>query len=113
MSRMKQGDIWYANLNPIEGSEQAGFRPVLILSGNLLNENTPLVICCPLTTKLKYYKGNPILEPNALNGLKKTSEAMIIHIRSMAKSRLKEYVGKVPKDIVDQMKHTLNDILHY
>jgi mRNA interferase MazF len=50
---MRQGEIWNANLNPTEGSEQAGFRPVVIISGNLANTYAPVVLCCPLTTKLK------------------------------------------------------------
>jgi mRNA interferase MazF len=50
---MRQGEIWYANLNPSKGSEQAGFRPVVIVSGNLLNEHLPVVIVMPLTTKIK------------------------------------------------------------
>lgn len=45
---MKQCEIWYANLNPTKGSEQAGLRPVVILSGNLLNQYLPIVIVAPL-----------------------------------------------------------------
>ncbi|MCA1752681.1 MAG: type II toxin-antitoxin system PemK/MazF family toxin [Flavobacteriales bacterium] len=47
---MKKGEIWRATLNPVTGREQAGFRPVLIISGNLLNTHTDIVIACPLTT---------------------------------------------------------------
>ncbi|HKJ42288.1 MAG TPA: type II toxin-antitoxin system PemK/MazF family toxin [Sunxiuqinia sp.] len=54
---MKQCEIWYADLNPTRGSEQQGFRPVVIISGNLLNQYLPIVITCPLTTKIKTYKG--------------------------------------------------------
>lgn len=110
---MKQGEIWNASLNPIEGSEQAGFRPVLILSGNLANEYAPVVVCCLLTTKLKNYKGNPILEPNKQNGLKVKSEVMIIHIRSLSKHRLKKRIGAVPNETIQQLKDTLNDLLNY
>ena len=49
---MLQGEIWYANLNPIKGSEQAGHRPVLIISGNMLN-NTSLISKCVMK-KLEY-----------------------------------------------------------
>jgi mRNA interferase MazF len=66
---MKQGEIWFADLNPVEGSEQAGFRPVLVISGNLLNTYAPVLICCPLTTKIKNYKGNVVLTPSKENGL--------------------------------------------
>jgi mRNA interferase MazF len=110
---MKQGEIWYANLNPTEGSEQAGFRPVLILSGNLANTYAPVLVCCPLTTKLKNYKGNPILVPDLANGLKETSEVMVIQVRSIAKSRLKSYIGLVSAEVIIQMKKTLNDLLNF
>ncbi len=110
---MKQGEIWYASLNPIEGSEQAGYRPVIILSGNLANEYAPMVICCPLTTKLKNYQGNPILEPNEQNGLKEKSEVMMIQVRSISKGRLKEKIGSVPKTTIQKMRQTLDDLLNY
>lgn len=51
---MKQGDLWYANLNSVVESE--GMRPLLIISGNLLNTHLNVVICCPLTTKIKTTK---------------------------------------------------------
>lgn len=110
---MKQGEIWYANLNPTEGSEQAGFRPVLIVSGNLANTYAPVVVCCPLTTQLKHYKGNPILEPNQVNGLNAQSEVMVIHIRSLAKSRLKSLIGKVTIDELQLAKQTIHELLTY
>lgn len=59
-----------ANLNPPGGSGQAGFRPVVVISGNLLNENLPVAIVMPLTSNVKNYKGNPILKPSKVNGLK-------------------------------------------
>jgi len=60
---MKQGEIWLTNLNPIEGSEQAGFRPVVIVSGNALNDHAQVVWCCPLTTQIKNYHGNLQINP--------------------------------------------------
>ena len=81
---MKQGEIWSANLNPSRGSEQARFRPVVIVSGNLLNQHLPVVIVMPLTTKIKKYKGNPILQPTKLNGLKNESEMLVFQIRSVS-----------------------------
>ncbi len=66
---MKQGEIWYADLNPTKGSEQSGFRPLVILSGDLLNVFMNVVITCPLTTKVKNYKGNVVLLPDDKNEL--------------------------------------------
>ena len=82
---MKQCEIWLADLNLVRGSEQKGFRPVIILSGNLLNTIMPVIITCPLTTKIKEYKGNVVLTPDKSNGLSEKSEAVIFQIRSVAK----------------------------
>ncbi|MFD2202369.1 type II toxin-antitoxin system PemK/MazF family toxin [Shivajiella indica] len=107
---MKQGEIWYADLNPVMGSEQAGFRPVVIISGNLLNKYLKVVITVPLTTKVKNYQGNPILKPNVQNRLKATSEMMIFHIRSISKERLVEKIGEISKAELQLALGTLQDI---
>jgi mRNA interferase MazF len=110
---MKQAEIWNVNLNPVKGSEQAGFRPVVILSGNLANEFLRTVIVCPLTTQIKEYKGNPILEPNLKNGLKEKSEVLVFHIRSISKDRFVSKFGEVTPEVMEEMKKTLGDILKY
>lgn len=110
---MKQGEIWNANLDPTKGSEQAGYRPVMILSGNLLNKYLNTVIVIPLTTKIKNYKGNPILEPSLENGLKHSSEALVFHIRSVSKDRLVDKLGDVDPLVLKQSIKTLNEILKY
>lgn len=110
---MRQGEIWRANLNPSKGSEQAGFRPVVIISGNLLNEHLPIVIVVPLTTKVKNYKGNPVLIPSDSNGLKAASEMLVFHIRSVSKDRLVKKIGNISADELAQTVKTLNDILRY
>lgn len=110
---MKQGEIWFANLDPTKGSEQTGFRPVVILSGNLLNKYLQVVITAPLTTKIKNYKGNPILTPNTDNGLTEVSELLIFHIRSVAKDRLVRKIGNISQLELDLAIHTLNDLLKY
>lgn len=110
---MKQGEIWQANLNPSKGSEQAGFRPVVILSGNLLNQHLPVVITAPLTTKIKKYKGNPVLEPSKINGLDKESELLVSHIRSISKDRLVKRLGNITPAELDLAIKTLNDLLKY
>ncbi len=110
---MKQGEIWNADLNPVKGSEQSGFRPVVILSGNLLNEHLSVVIVVPVTSQIKKYKGNPILIPSKLNGLKKESEMLIFHIRSVSKDRLLEKMGSIEPSQLEQALKTLTDILKY
>lgn len=110
---MKQGEIWQANLNPIKGSEQAGIRPVVVISGNLMNEFLNVVIVCPLTTKVKNYKGNVVLEPSSKNGLKKRSEILNFHVRSVAKDRLKKKIGSINEPQLEQTKKGLQDLLHF
>jgi mRNA interferase MazF len=85
---MRRAEIWYADLNPTKGNEQSGLRPVVIISGNLLNQHLSIVLAVPLTTKIKNYKGNPILSPTPSNGLTSESEMLVFHIRSIAKQRL-------------------------
>lgn len=110
---MKQGEIWNVNLNPTKGSEQAGFRPALIISGNLMNEYLNVVIVIPLTTKVKHYKGNVVLERSKANGLKKQSEVLNFHVRSISKDRLAKKIGAVTKAEVEQTKKGLNEILTF
>ena len=110
---MKQGEIWYANLNPTKGSEQAGLRPVVIVSGNLLNQHLNIILAVPLTTKVKHYKGNPVVQPTKANGLKSESEMLVFHIRSISKDRLTKRLGTVEPAELAQFTKTLNDILKY
>ena len=63
-----------------------------------MNKFLQVVIAAPLTSKIKNYQGNPILEPSSLNGLKLESELMFFHIRSISTDRLIEKVGEITKD---------------
>ncbi|NQT77907.1 MAG: type II toxin-antitoxin system PemK/MazF family toxin [Bacteroidetes bacterium] len=110
---MKQCEIWYAELNPVKGSEQKGHRPVVIISGDLLNKYLPIVITCPLTTKIKGYKGNLIIEPNDRNGLSQKSEVMVFHIRSISKDRMIKKIGSISRKELGLLKQGLEDILRY
>ncbi len=110
---MKQGELWYADLNPVIGSEQAGIRPVVIVSGDLANTYLKTVICCPLTTKIKRYKGNVILEPNTSNKLQVLSEILTFHIRSVSKERLVRRIGIISVDELKQIKNGFDDIWRY
>ncbi len=110
---MKQGEIWYADLNPAKGREQAGLRPVVIISGDLLNQHLTTVIVIPLTTKIKKYKGNPVVSPGKTNGFKEESEMLVFHIRSVSKDRLVRKVGSIEPEELNLAVKTLNDILKY
>lgn len=92
---MQQGDIWFANLNPAKGSEQAGKRPVVIVSGNTLNGTLPIVIVVPITSQLKSYPTCVLLLANNTNGLTKDSEAIPFQVRALSKRRLTKKIGHV------------------
>lgn len=113
MKTIKQAEIWLTDLNPTKGSEQAGVRPVVVVSGNLLNQHLHVVIACPLTSKLKNYKGNVVLQPNSKNKLTASSEIMTFHVRSVSKDRLIKKIGVISDEELEQIKHCLNDILKY
>lgn len=110
---MKQSEIWYADLNPVKGSEQSGFRLVVIISGNLMNTYLNTVICCPLTSKVKNYKGNVVLKPNSLNKLQKGSEILTAHIRSVSKERLVRKIGSISSEELEDIKLALSDMMRY
>jgi mRNA interferase MazF len=92
---MIQKEIWYADLEPVKGSEQGGSRPVVIISGNVMNQMLPIVLVCPLTTKIKNIKGCVIIKKNKSNSLKADSELLVFQIRSISKSRLTKKIGTI------------------
>jgi mRNA interferase MazF len=110
---MKQKEIWNVYFDPIVGSEQAGNRPAVVVSGNLMNNNFNVILVCPISSSIKEYKGHPILEPNLTNGLKKKSEVMVFHVRSLSKLRFKKKIGEISNKELEQINTTLNKILKY
>ena len=95
---MRQGEIWFADLNPTKGSEQSGKRPVVIVSGDTLNDALPVVIVVPITSKIKLYPTCVLLLANKKNGLKNDSEAVPFQIRAVAKKRLTKQIGHVTEN---------------
>lgn len=81
--------------------------------GNLLNKYLQVIIVAPLTTSIKNYKGNPILQPNSRNCLIKTSEILMFHIRSISKDRLVSRIGEIDESELNLAKQTFNEILTY
>ena len=110
---MKQRDIWMADLNPVKGSEQHGIRPVVIVSGNAMNDNLGICIVCPLTSKIKNYAGGIVLNRDKINGLEQNSEVITFQIRAISKERLIRKLGKLTKIELEAVKLGLNEILTY
>ena len=91
---IKRGDIYYAELNPVIGSEQGGTRPVLIISNDIGNRHSPTVIVADITsrvhTKAKLPTHTAIRD---FEGLNKDSIILLEQIRTIDKKRLQEYIG--------------------
>lgn len=110
---MKQRDIWMADLNPVKGSEQQGIRPVVIISGNAMNDNLGICIVCPLSSKIKNYAGCIVLSKDEINGLEQNSELITFQIRAISKGRLLRKLGEITKNQLETVKIGLNEILTY
>lgn len=110
---MKKKEIWNVFFDPTIGSEQAGNRPAVIVSGNNLNNNLDVIWVCPITSSIHKYEGNPIIKPNSENGLKNKSEIMVFHIRSISKKRFKKKLGSISTEQMKQISVTINDILDF
>lgn len=110
---MKQREIWYADLNPVQGSEQRGIRPVVIISGNAMNDHSGICIVCPLTSKVKNFAGCIILQPDQVNKLSQASEVLTFQIRTVAKQRLTNKIGEITQVQLEAIKAGLQDVLTY
>ena len=110
---MRQGDIWFADLNPTEGSEQTGKRPVVVVSGNTLNAALPIVIIVPITSKIKPYPTCVLVPANKMSGLTKASQAIPFQIRAVAKRRLTKRIGSVaPEELREILKGLFLSLTH-
>ena len=110
---IQQGEIYLADLNPTKGSEQKGIRPVIIISGNSLNNSANIVIVFPITTQTKNYFGDVVIEPNIENNLENISEILVSQIRTISKERLLKKIGIINNKEIKQLIIGLNKILLY
>ncbi len=110
---MMQREIYLADLDPAVGSEQQGVRPVLIISGNAMNEMTDLCIVCPLTSKIKNYPGSVVLKSSKKNGLSEDSEVLVFQVRVISKNRLIRKLGIITEVELTRIKQGLIDIMTF
>jgi len=112
MMKVKQFDIWIADLEPQRGTESGKVRPVLVVQTNLLNNEHPSIIVCPVTTKVE--KESEILRIHLKKGtanLKVESDIMIDQIRAIDKRRLLNKVGELPKELQKIVKENIKVVL--
>ena len=93
-SDIKKGDIYYASLNPVVGSEQKGERPVVVIQNNLGNKYSPTVIIAAITSQINKAKLPTHIEISSSEyGLNKDSVILLEQIRTIDKKRLREKIG--------------------
>ena len=98
---IKRGDMFYADLSPVIGSEQGGVRPVLIIQNDLGNKYSPTVIAAAITSQTNKTKLPTHIEIGGdTEGLKSNSVILAEQIRTIDKSRLKEKIGHIDDDLV-------------
>ena len=105
---IQRGDIYYADLRPVVGSEQGGVRPVLIIQNDIGNRHSPTVICAAITSKLNKAKLPTHIELDAKKyGLVKDSVILLEQLRTIDKQRLKDKVCHLDTEIMKQVNNSL------
>ncbi|MBM3319928.1 MAG: type II toxin-antitoxin system PemK/MazF family toxin [Candidatus Eisenbacteria bacterium] len=110
MARILRGEIRWADLNPVRGSEQAGRRPVLVLSHDVFNERSGTVIAVAVTSQPQR-AGFPLTLELKSRGLPKQSWVKISQIRTLAVERLGRRLGRASPEEIAQVVDGLNEIV--
>ena len=97
--QVKRGDIYYADLSPVVGSEQGGIRPVLIIQNDVGNRYSPTVICAAITSRMNKAKLPTHIEIDSRRcQIMKDSVILLEQIRTIDKQRLKDMIGHLDKE---------------
>ncbi len=105
---IKRGDIFYADLSPVIGSEQGGIRPVLIVQNDIGNKYSPTVIASAITSQINKAKLPTHIELSAKDyGLPKDSVILLEQIRTIDKKRLREKIGHLDDELMEKVNDAL------
>jgi len=110
MAKILRGEIYWADLNPTIGHEQAGFRPVLIISNNIFNQRSGTVIALAITSQSQK-AGFPLTFELTSKKLPKKSWVKISQIRTLSTLRIKNKLGEITPEELIQIVDGLNEIL--
>ena len=106
--QVKRGDIYYADLSPVVGSEQGGIRPVLIVQNNVGNRHSPTVIAAAITSQIGKARLPTHIELSARTyGLSRDSVVLLEQVRTIDKKRLKERMGRLDESLMQQVDSAL------
>ncbi|WXR62280.1 type II toxin-antitoxin system PemK/MazF family toxin [Peptostreptococcaceae bacterium AGR-M142] len=105
---VRRGDIFYADLSPVVGSEQGGVRPVLVLQNNIGNKYSPTIIVAAITSQINKGKLPTHVEINQNDfGLSKDSVVLLEQIRTIDKKRLREKIGHFDGDMMNKVDESI------
>ena len=105
---VRRGDIYYADLRPVVGSEQGGIRPVLIIQNDMGNKHSPTIICAAITSKMNKAKLPTHVELDSERyGIVKDSVILLEQVRTIDKSRLKERVCHLDSEVLRRIDKAL------
>ena len=105
---IKRGELYYADLSPVIGSEQGGVRPVLVVQNDVGNKYSPTVIAAAVTSQINKAKLPTHIELSAIDyGLSKDSVVLLEQIRTLDKKRLKERIGELPLSTMERVNTAL------
>ena len=105
---IKRGELYYADLSPVVGSEQGGIRPILIVQNDTGNKYSPTIIAAAITSQLNKAKLPTHIELSANEyGLAKNSVILLEQIRTLDKRRLKERIGELPQSTMAKVNTAL------
>ena len=113
MKKIKQREIYWANLNPTKGSEQSGKRPVVVVSGDTMNEHLPVCIVCPLSTKVKSFSTCTLLKKDKTNKLKSDSEVITFQVRTLSQKRLTKKIGAISHNQLQDIVSKIGNLFVY
>ncbi|HHW27585.1 MAG TPA: type II toxin-antitoxin system PemK/MazF family toxin [Firmicutes bacterium] len=103
-----RGDVYFADLSPVVGSEQGGFRPVLIIQNDIGNKYSPTVIISAITSQIAKVRLPTHVElPASVSGLDKDSVVLLEQVRTIDKRRLKRRVTKLDDEIMAKVDEAL------
>lgn len=104
---IRRGDIFYADLRPVIGSEQGGIRPVLVVQNDVGNRHSPTVIVAAITSKMHKAKLPTHIELSKRYGIEKDSVILLEQVRTIDKSRLRERVCHLEQDVLVRVNKAL------
>lgn len=110
---MKAGDVYWVELPPANGHEQAGRRPGIVLQEDAFAGTSPLVFIVPLTSTLSVsrFAGTVTVVPTPENGLAKTSLALVFQLRATDRNRVRDKIGSVSAEVLAEMLSTLDKMV--